>query len=132
MENASKALLMAAGILIGVLILTLIVTLFVSSKQLSDEYETTKQSEKIQQFNVNFTKYIGQELTIHQVVNICNYAIEKGFKKENISGFKTKKDIQDEVKLYSNNEESIPKYKITVEEYSDEGYINAISFDESK
>ena len=74
MENASKALLMAAGILVGILILALMVTLFISSKQLSTTYDETRQSVAIQQFNVNFTEYIGQDLTIHQVITIYNFA----------------------------------------------------------
>ena len=118
MENASKALLMAGGILIGVLILALMVTLFISSQDITKSYEETKQSEAVQQFNVNFTKYIGQNLTIHQVVTICNFAIENGIKKENISEFKTKDNI-------SNDE---AKYTLTINSYSDEGYVNSISF----
>ena len=74
MENASKALLMAGGILIGILILSLMVTLFISSKQVTTRYANTKNEEAIQQFNANFIKYVGQELTIHQVVTICNFA----------------------------------------------------------
>jgi len=79
MENASKALTMAAGILVGVLILALMVTLFASSNEVSAEYEQTKKSEAIQQFNTNFTKYLGQDLTIHDVLTICNFAKENGF-----------------------------------------------------
>ena len=129
MENASKALLMAGGILIGILILALMVTLFASARNLSKEYETTKKSEAIQQFNVNFTKYLGQDLTIHQVVTICNFA-----RLNNViitSGGKTNEDIKDIVEEYSNDEESVPKYKLIInsESYSDEGYINSISFE---
>ena len=82
MENASKALLMAGGILIGVLILALMVTLFLSSRELSTSYEQAKQSEAIQQFNVNFTKYLGQMdkrysqyYSLIQVVTILLFAI---------------------------------------------------------
>lgn len=122
MENASKALLMAGGILLGVLILALMVTLFASSKSLSNSYETTKQSEAIQQFNVNFTKYLGQDLTIHQVVTICNFALENGFSENDIKGLKTKDNIK------NNNS----KYKLTINSYSDDGYVNSISFIEKK
>ena len=76
MENASKALLMGGGILVGVLILALMATLLISSKKMSTGYEERKQSEALQQFNVNFTKYLGKELTIHDVVTICNFANE--------------------------------------------------------
>ena len=95
MENASKALLMAAGVLIGVLILSLIVTLFASAGSLSNEYEKTKKAEAIQQFNVNFTKYLGQELTIHQVVTICNFAKNNKVQEVTItSGGKTNESIK--------------------------------------
>ena len=117
MENASKALIMAGGILVGVLILSLIVTLFISSSDVTKAYEETKQSEAIQQFNANFTKYLGQDLTVHDVVTICNFAIENGFKQKNISGFKTKDDI--------NGDEEI--YKLVINGYSSEGYINSIA-----
>ena len=78
MENASKALIIAGGILLGVLILTLMATLFLSAKELSASYEQRKLSEAVQQFNVNFTKYIGQNLSIHQVITITNFAHENG------------------------------------------------------
>ena len=56
MENASKALLMAGGILIGILLLALMVTLFAGAGSLSKSYDEAKQSEAIQNFNSNFTK----------------------------------------------------------------------------
>lgn len=84
MENASKALLMAAGILIGILILSLMTSLFISSKELSSSYEETKKSEAIQQFNVNFTQYLGQDLNIHQVITIYNFAKQNGFEELDI------------------------------------------------
>ena len=91
MENASKALLMAAGILIGILIISLMVTLFISSRDVTITYEAAKQTEKIEQFNVNFTKYLGQDLTIHDVVTICNFALQNGIKESNISRIENKR-----------------------------------------
>ena len=128
MENASKALLMAGGILIGILILALMVTLFVSSREMSNSYDQRKQEEAIQQFNVNFTRYLGEKkLTIHEVVTICNFA-----KLNNVSitsGEKTSEDIKGIVEVYSSSEDSIEKYTLKINSYSDEGYINSISFE---
>lgn len=121
MGNASKALLMAGGVLIGILILALIVTLFISSSSMFTSYEETKKSEAIQQFNVNFTKYLGQDLTIHQVVTICNFA------KENGVNAPTDKEID------INNdytESKVQTYKISIEEYEN-GYVRSISFTKS-
>ena len=136
MENASKALLMAAGILIGLLILALMVTLFASSKSLFDGYDATKESEAIQQFNVNFTKYVGQNLTIHDAITIYNFAIENGIPSSNIikSGSfninmsQISKDIDDEKKYYNNYAEQIKYYyNMSIEEYNN-GYVSKIRF----
>ena len=117
MENASKALLMAGGILVGVLILTLIATLSLSVRELHGRYEERIASQKIEQFNVNFTKYIGRTLTIHEVVTICNFAREN--KVTISSGGKQKENIKD-------NENKT--YKIVINDYSEDGYITSIKF----
>ena len=121
MENASKALLMAAGILIGVLILALMFTLFLSSKELSTEYDKTKQSEAVQQFNVNFLQYIGQNLTIHQVITITNFAKENGVTIVGGAGGQETSDI---------NGDTLEKaYKLTIpnDGYNENGYIVKIA-----
>lgn len=131
MENASKALLMAAGILVGILILSLMVTLFISSKELSHRYEETKKSEAIQQFNVNFIKYLGQDLTIHQVVTICNFAQKGNNKIQEVTiegGPYTKENINAIVGSYSAVAGSIQKYRLEIKSFSDEGYVNKIAF----
>ena len=135
MENASKALLMAGGILIGVLIFTLMITLFINSKSLSTTYEQTKKEKVIQQFNVNFTKYLGQELTIHQAVSICNFAKKENNKIHDVTIIGeeyTEKDIKPVVELYSSEKDSIKTYSLTINSYSDDGYINSISLKKTK
>lgn len=133
MENASKALLMAGTLLVGILILTLMVTLFLSSRDLSKEYQRNKESEAIQQFNVNFTKYLGQDLTIHEVVTITNFAklnnviVVRGQTKDQIA-----KDIKDINNLSLSGTYEGKKigyiYKMTIQEYTEEGYVSKISF----
>lgn len=126
MENASKALLIAAGVLVGVLLLSLMVTLFVSASSLSMSYDETKNAEAIQQFNANFTKYLGKELTIHEVVTICNFAQKNGV---TVTSSKDIKDIRNDVDEYnSSSKDSIKIYKLTIVSYSDDGYINSILF----
>ena len=118
MENASKALLMAGGILVGVLILALMITLFISSSKISSEYDNTKQITGVQQFNVNFTKYLGQDLTIHQVITITNFANQNNVSISGISGGKTTSDI---------SEDTLKKvYKLTIDTYDENGYITKI------
>lgn len=133
MENASKALLMAGAILVGILILTFMVTLFASSRDLTKEYQANKDSESIQQFNVNFTKYLGQELTIHEVVTITNFA---NLNNVNVINGKTKNQIPIDINDINNlslgsaykNKKIGYIYKLKIEAYTEEGYVSRISF----
>lgn len=75
MENASKALIMAAGVLIGIMILSLAVYLFAifgtASAQLHGEIE----QDRINQFNAQFTAYAGnQNVTIYDIITVVNLA----------------------------------------------------------
>lgn len=133
MENASKALLMAGTVLVGILIITLMVTLFASSRDLSKEYQRNKESEAIQQFNVNFTQYLGQELSIHEVVTITNFA---NLNNVSVINGKTKEQIAIDIKDINNLSLSGAYtgkkigyiYKITIQEYTEDGFVSKISF----
>lgn len=82
MENASKALLMAAGVLIGVLILTLMVYLFVDFGTISAQIHSQVSQRQINEFNSKFTSYESyedegkSEITIYDVITVANYARE--------------------------------------------------------
>lgn len=115
MENASKALIMAGGILLGLLILTLMITLFMSSSDLTNTYRQTKQTEEVQQFNVNFTKYLGRELTIHEAITVINFA------KENNVYVSGKNNLS-----FSNTDDTEATYTLIISDYNPSGYINKI------
>lgn len=77
MENASKALLMAAGVLIGVLILSLAVFLFVNFGGTSARIHETVQKNQLAKFNTQFTNYeTKQNVTIYDIVSVANLATE--------------------------------------------------------
>ena len=75
MENASKALLMAAGVLIGILILSLAVYLFVTFGGRSAELHQQIEVDRLNQFNGQFTSYQGKDdVTIYDVITVANLA----------------------------------------------------------
>ena len=57
MENASNALIIAGGVLIGVLILSLAVYLFADFGSTSAEINKKTQEQQLVQFNSKFTTY---------------------------------------------------------------------------
>ena len=127
MENASKALLMAAGVLIGILILALMVTLFLSAREVSSRHDQVKKTEEIEQFNANFTKYVGKDITMHQVITINNFAkIENNKIKSvnvnkngifDISTTQIEKDLKNN-ELY---------YTMQITQIDDDGYVSKVT-----
>lgn len=85
MENSVKALLIAAGVLIGMMILSLGVSLFASLNSYVESVQENIASIEIQKFNGQFTKYINYNddtdekdftLTIQDIVTAANIARE--------------------------------------------------------
>ena len=75
MENASKALLMAGGILVGILVLSIAVYLFASYRDIGIAYEQSLSAVEIDKFNSNFTKFEGRDdITIQEIVSTVNFA----------------------------------------------------------
>lgn len=83
MENASKALIMAGGVLIGVLILSLAVYLFADFGSTSAEVTKQNEQKQITEFNSKFTAYEGYKdkdgnwsITIYDIITLAGYAKE--------------------------------------------------------
>ena len=119
MENATKALIIAGGVLIAILIITLFVSVLQNTGKVSKQYNKAISSEQIASFNSNFTKYLGQDLTIHEVVTICNFAKDNKTKQVNVKNGKNIEDIKDETN----------KFKIKINSYDENGYIKEIQFE---
>lgn len=83
MENASKALLMAAGVLIGLLILSLAVYLFATFGASSAEIHKQNEVNQLNQFNTQFTSYEGKEdITIYDIITVANLANDNNYNYE--------------------------------------------------
>lgn len=81
MENASKALLMAASILLSVMILSLVVYLFATFGARASETHNQVQEQQMIQFNSQFTVYENRnDLKIHDIITVANLAKENNEK----------------------------------------------------
>lgn len=89
MENASKALIMAAGVLIGILILSLAAYLYMDFGTSASQVNSQVKEQQMAQFNNKFTSYEGQEgLTIYDVITVASYAYENNSYYENDTNYK--------------------------------------------
>ena len=75
MENASKALLMAAGELMGVVILSLAAYLFVTFSSSADDVKSEIANNQLNKFNSQFLAYEQREdLTVYDILTAVNLA----------------------------------------------------------
>lgn len=88
MENASKALIMAASVLVGLMIISIGVALFSSFSEFSKSTIEKVEETKISEWNQNYLKYYGKTtviedgkavtqdilVTAHDIVTVANHA----------------------------------------------------------
>lgn len=75
MENVSKALLMAAGVLMGVVILSLAAYLFVTFSSSADDVKSEIANNQLNKFNSQFLAYEQREdLTVYDILTAVNLA----------------------------------------------------------
>ena len=75
MENASTALLMAAGVLMGVVILSLAAYLFVTFSSSADDVKSEIANNQLNKFNSQFLAYEQREdLTVYDILTAVNLA----------------------------------------------------------
>lgn len=137
MEDASNALIMAAGILIGVLILSLAVYLFINFGQTAAQIYEKNEQNQLNIFNSKFSSYEGKEkITIYDIITVAGYAYENnkyyeddeqykiyvyiGIPTSNneiqdIVYLKSKKIISDEQNKMAGNNNELPQYSCKIE-----------------
>lgn len=132
MENASKALLMAAGVLIGILILTLMVTLFLSAREVSSRHDQVKKTEEVEQFNANFTKYVGKDITMHQVITIQNFAKIENNKIKSVSVNKSGTFKISTTQIEEDLKNNKLYYTMQITQIDDDGYVSKVTITKNR
>ncbi len=96
MENASKALLMAAGVLVGIMVITIGVILYTTFSNLGKSTIEQMEMDKIAEWNETYLKYYGTNIvkkdekeiqqpisvTAHDIITLANHANQNNIKYE--------------------------------------------------
>ena len=72
MENASKALLMAGGILIALMILGALILMFTNLSDYKNSQDSETKASQIAEFNNQFTPYDKHDLTLMELKTLYN------------------------------------------------------------
>lgn len=99
MENASRALLMAATVLISVMVISLGIYLFATFGSYSKNINENLSLKQKQEFNAQFTKYEGGDpCTVYDIVTVINLAKNSNNQYEEYQDMAIRKD-----ECYSNS-----------------------------
>lgn len=140
MENATKALLIAAGLMIGVILISLFVYMYSNTISMQEAYEKNREADRITKINTSFTVYNGRkDITAQEIVTVFNLAQE--YKKTegitvtvSVNGFGEVKE-ENKINLIKNNsteknttgENMVIKYTAKVTMGSN-GFVNKVEF----
>ena len=132
MENATKALLIAAGVLVAILILTIGVTLYAMFSGQARSYNILVSEIEVEKFNSNFNVFLGQSnIKPEDVISVVNKAKEYN---NMVNVLVCKKDTFTIIDT-SNSEQFMEKYlNITFRnedlstQYDENGKITKIKF----
>ena len=80
MENASKALIIAGGILIAVLLLGVLMYSFANSSEFFNQEQANKQTEQLTTFNNQYEAYNRKLLRGTDVISVINKMIDNNNK----------------------------------------------------
>lgn len=129
MDNAAKALLIAAGVIVGCMLMALGVYFFDTNAKLAKNVYTEQEKTVMLRFNSNFEKYADRsDLTAQDVVSAINYVQENNSKVE--SSLLITVEIRNIESKYSINQNStdaqelefIKRYSLKEESVSDINY----------
>lgn len=93
MENASKALMMAAGVLLGIMLLSVMIYVFRAGAKVNESYDNTQISYHLELHNSKFEFYNRQNNTVMDMISLANIAYDINKESDYDSGIAVKVEI---------------------------------------
>ena len=130
MENATKALLISAGVLLGIIIISLAVYVFANTAAFGESYESSQEEIRIANYNNKFEMYNKEEIRIYDIISVLN--LSKEYKEkygDTINVYMGTTLLTQSIVI--NEQIQINKdgiYRCSRITYNDEGKVNSITF----
>ena len=109
MENASKALLIAGGLLIAIIIITLLIHTYGNIGSFKRQQLSSEEMEKLEAYNKEYTKYLNQYVYGTDVITVINKVYSSQY------------PVTIQIKFIAANEENGYAYKYYKYTYNREG-----------
>ena len=83
MENASKALLIAGGILVSILVITVFIYMITRISEFRRSNEDLARIENVSEFNKRFTNYQREKVYGYELISLANRVADYNFRRSN-------------------------------------------------
>ncbi len=100
MENASKALIIAASTLIALMVLASMVYLFREGVRLNEHYDTNQIQRNLELYNSRFTEFDRRNNNIVDVISVCNLAYDVNTDTDYDAGWAVRVEVQAKGKTF--------------------------------
>lgn len=132
MENVSKALMIAGGILIAIIVLSLLVFGYGRIRSYQDNKDKTKKLEQVTEYNKKFDSYNKNVVKGYEIISLANLAYDTNKKYSEEEGFT---EVKVGAKLVKQTPTANPKFavssgktikKISIKKY--ESYTDMVNY----
>lgn len=100
MENATKALIMVATVLLGIMLMSLLMYTFRAAAKVDEQYESNQSLRNLELYNSKFEKYNKCDNTILDLIDLCGLAYSNNVDCEYDQGLAIEIDIKIGNKTY--------------------------------
>lgn len=129
MENSSKALLIAGGILIALIILSAFLIMHARLNSFSKRQETLKQQEQIEKFNAQYEAFNKKIMYGVDVITLTNKVNQNNLDHAGDSLYIITLKLNNEVLTQTNNIEHKGMFKCTGMTYNSAGRVSVINIE---
>lgn len=137
MENASKALSMAASVLIGVLLVALLIFAYHQFVQIPKQEEKNAKLEQVAEFNKKYEAYNKTNLKGNKLISLINMANDNNKTYSDVPEYQINIDVKwkSEANAYEDEEEyrasiKSKKFECAGVDYGSNGRIKKMTFQE--
>ncbi|WP_304401811.1 hypothetical protein [uncultured Clostridium sp.] len=110
MDNASKALIMAASVLLGLLLLSMTIYVFRAAASIDENYDARQGERELQLFNSKFEVFDKNDNTIMDLITVANlaYSINEDYEYDNAKSVEVIIKANDKYFVIPGNNSQIP------------------------
>lgn len=113
MENAAKALGIAASVMIGVLLAVMLVMAYNKFTEIPKRNEQNAKTEQASEYNQRFTAYNKKNMKGNKLISLCNMIVDNNIKYKDIPDLQ----IEISVNMYdSEGDQGVASFKISKED----------------